>query len=67
MANCTLAVELAATKESLNLQVAKTDELTAKLSKLCVRNVNNKLQCCDNEIVSPMRGINLKLSFRNLK
>ena len=47
--NHKLAVELAATKEALDSEQANTDKLADKLS---VRDVNKKLQCRDDQIVS---------------
>ena len=52
LANQNLAVELASTKKSFDLQQEATDKLTEKLSKLSVRNVNKKLKRRDDQIVS---------------
>ena len=51
MVNHKLAAELTSTKESLDLEQAKTDQLSEKLSKLSIRNVNKRLRRRDNQIV----------------
>ena len=56
LANQKLAVELASTKKSFDLQQEATDKLTEKLSKLSVRNVNKKLKRRDDQIVSLKRA-----------
>ncbi len=45
-----LARELSSAEEALVTECHKTDELTVKLSKLSVRNVNRKLKRRDNKI-----------------
>ena len=49
--NKALACELSKVQNELEQEVAKTDDLTAKLSKLSVRNTNKKLKCRDEKIV----------------
>ena len=48
--NMDLAGELAKSEAALNDEKLKTDELSAKLSKLSIRNVNKKLKRRDNKI-----------------
>jgi len=43
--NKSLTCELATVQNALTFEESKTDDLTAKLSKLSVRNTNKKLKC----------------------
>ena len=49
--NKSLAYELAAAQNALTLQEAKANDLTAKLSKLSIRNTNKKLKRRDEKIL----------------
>ena len=49
--NKSLAHELAAAQNVLTLQEVKTDDLTAKLSKLSIRNNNKNLERRDKKIL----------------
>ena len=48
--NMDLASELKKSEAALNDEKLKTDELSAKLSKLSIQNVNKKLKRRDNKI-----------------
>ena len=50
--NQELAAELATVKDALEVEEGKTDELSAKLSKLSIWNMNKKLRRKDNQIVN---------------
>ena len=58
--NMDLAGKLERSKDALNDQKLKTDELCAKLSKLSIRNVNKKLKRRDNKIKKSMLHGQLK-------
>ena len=49
--NKSVAHELVAAQNALTLQEVKTDDLTAKLSKLSIQNTNKKLKCRDEKIL----------------
>ena len=55
-----LAGKLKRSKDALNDQKLKMDELCAKLSKLSIRNVNKKLKRRDNKIKKSMLHGQLK-------
>ena len=58
--NVDLAGKLKRSKDALNDQKLKTDELCAKLSKLSIRNMNKKLKRRDNKIKKSMLHGQLK-------
>ena len=60
-----LATELASTKESLDLEQAKTDQLAEKLSKLSVRNVNKRLRRRDDQIVCLKEQVKEKIKIES--
>ena len=49
--NKSLACELVTVQNALTLEQAKVDNLTAKLSKLSIRNTNKKLKRRDEKIL----------------
>ena len=65
MVNHKLAAELTSTKESLDLEQAKTDQLSEKLSKLSIRNVNKRLRRRDNQIVCLKEQVKEKVKIES--
>ena len=58
--NQKLAVKLATVKDALEEEKGKTDELSAKLSKLSIQNTNKKLRRRDDKIVRLKEKVKMK-------
>ena len=58
--NQELAAELPTVKDVLEVEEGKTDELSAKLSKLSIRNTNKKLRRRDDKIVHLKEEVMMK-------
>ena len=65
MVNHKLAAELTSTSESLDLEQAKTDQLSEKLSKLSIRNVNKRLRRRDNQIICLKEQVKEKVKIES--